>query len=111
MKTDQLKTWATISDQPANYYVHANEEERAIMREWMRSVMTTNQVTVEFHKADGTLRTMHCTLDPGIVPQIIKEDRPNRAPNLDTCVVWDTDKGEWRSFRWDRLHKFAFDLG
>ena len=29
--------------------------------------------------------------------------KKDKKPNTEACVVWDTDLGQWRSFRWDRL--------
>lgn len=60
-------------------------------------------IELEFQKADGSVRKMNATLQESIVPHIdVKKDK---EPNTDACVVWDTDLGAWRSFRWDRLQK------
>ena len=56
---------------------------------------------VKFTKVDGTERTMPCTLDPSILPQvdITEEKKLPRKINPDTMRVYVTDINEWRSFR------------
>jgi hypothetical protein len=60
---------------------------------------------VTFTKVDGTERTMPCTLDPTILPQVeIKEEKVvPRKLNIDTLRVFVTDIKEWRSFRIENL--------
>ena len=60
---------------------------------------------VTFTKVDGTERTMPCTLDPTILPQVeIKEEKVvPRKLNIDTLRVFVTDINEWRSFRIENL--------
>lgn len=47
---------------------------------------------IYFTKADGTARRMVCRY----------YDSPSRS--ADTMVVWDMEKGEWRTIRLDRVH-------
>ena len=62
-------------------------------------------VNIEFTKKDGTRRKMNCTLMPEMLPdQIdIEEHAQSKAYNPDILAVFDIDKGDWRSFRWDSL--------
>lgn len=62
-------------------------------------------VNIEFMKKDGTRRKMTCTLMPEMLPaQIDLEELVNtRKGNPEILAVFDTDKDEWRSFRWDSL--------
>ena len=89
------------------------------MRSWIREALQTTIITVEFTKADGTLREMHCTLQPDKLPPgtpsgpidgIIKEDKTRKPAEADSIRVFDTDKQEWRSFRFDRLKKIGLEL-
>lgn len=67
-------------------------------------------VTVVFTKADGTTRTMKCTLLPEYLPpaqpsenaQLLTEDveRP-------TISVWDVENNGWRSFRFDSIRSIS----
>jgi hypothetical protein len=61
--------------------------------------------SVTFTKVDGTERTMPCTLDPAILPQVeLKEEKAvTRKLNMDTLRVFVTDIQEWRSFRIENL--------
>ena len=112
MNTDQLKAWSAISNQPATYYVNASEKEREIMRDWVRGLLLEREVTVDFEKATGELRSMKCTLraDLGAKYNMTESSNPKK-PNPDVCVVWDTGQQAWRSFRWDRVKRIQFDLG
>jgi len=69
----------------------------------VRSALVDGIVRIEFAKADGTIRKMNATLQESIVPHV--EKNKETKINTDTCVVWDTDIGAWRSFRWDRLQE------
>jgi len=112
MDADQLRTWSAISNQPAQYYVTASDEERAIFRNWVRGLLQEREITVDFEKATGEFRSMKCTLreDLGAKYNMTESKNP-RKPNPDVCVVWDTGQQAWRSFRWDRMKRLQFDLG
>lgn len=68
-------------------------------------VLSSGIHSVTFTKVDGTERTMPCTLDPTILPQVeIKEEKVvPRKLNIDTLRVFVTDIKEWRSFRIENL--------
>ena len=110
MNSDQQRTWSAISNQPGNYYVSANDQERETMREWVKGLLREREATIEFIKADGETRVMTCTLSESVVPKT-ENKNTDRKPNPDICVVWDVNKGAWRSFRWDRMKKIEFTLG
>lgn len=64
------------------------------------------KVVVEFLKADDTLRVMNCTTAGEIIERYLPErnEQPMaRKKNEDVQIVFDIDKKEWRSFRWDRV--------
>tara|TARA_Y100001963_G_scaffold55644_1_gene77793 strand:+ start:5542 stop:5805 length:264 start_codon:yes stop_codon:yes gene_type:complete len=63
---------------------------------------------VFFTKADGTERTMHCTLNSELAPSmpIEVESTVRKNKNPDAIAVWDTDFDAWRSFRFDRILEF-----
>lgn len=67
-------------------------------------------INVIFRKKDGSERTMKCTLiESLIVPYARKNDSEGhstqRLKNEDIAAVWDIDKNEWRSFRYDSVIK------
>jgi len=112
MDTDQLRTWSAISNQPAQYYVTASDEERAIFRNWVRGLLQEREVTVDFEKATGEFRSIKCTLREDLgAKYTMTESKNPRKSNPDVCVVWDTGQQAWRSFRWDRMKRIQFDLG
>jgi len=112
MNIDQLKIWGMLSDQDQGYYVSASEQERAVMREWITGLLRSNALPVHitFIKADGTERTMPCTLNESLLPPR-NTKKPQDKYNPDVCVVFDPQRSVWRSFRWDRLKKITFELG
>jgi hypothetical protein len=62
--------------------------------------------TVVFTKADGTERTMRCTLLAEYLPvpagpQLLTES--TRKENDNVLSVWDVENGGWRSFRLDSI--------
>jgi hypothetical protein len=62
--------------------------------------------TVVFTKADGTERTMRCTLLAEYLPapegpQLLTEN--TRQENDNVLSVWDIENGGWRSFRLDTI--------
>ena len=67
-----------------------------------------NICTVVFEKADGSKRTMRCTLNATLAPSMPQEiqESSNRAKNPNACPVWDVDLNEWRSFRFDSVESF-----
>lgn len=82
------------------------EEEKIELKETLKR----DTVTVLFEKADGSLRTMKCTLDPKILPQPVASDEEvnrNRAPNEEVQVVWDIESNGFRSFRYDRVKEYV----
>ena len=112
MNTDQLAVWSAISDQPAAYYVTASEDERATFRDWVREILQEREVTIDFEKVNGDLRSMKCTLSKDLgAKYTVTENKNPRKPNPDVCVVWDTGQQAWRSFRWDRVKGIQFGLG
>lgn len=101
-----------LADQDQPYYVQATESEREMMREWVTGLLRTNAepVRITFVKADGTERTMPCTLNESRLPPATST-ATQRKYNPNVCVVFDPDRQVWRSFRWDRLKRIEFELG
>lgn len=110
MNSDQQRTWSAISGEPGPYYVSASDEEREIMRDWVKGLLREREVVIEFTKATGETRIMTCTLNESVVPKTVNKTT-ERRPNPDVCVVWDVNQAAWRSFRWDRMKRIEFELG
>ena len=58
-----------------------------------------------FTKADGSERTMRCTLQESYLPAVSehKETDKVRGTNLNVLSVWDVDAQGWRSFKIDSI--------
>jgi hypothetical protein len=67
---------------------------------------------ITFTKKDGTVRDMRCTLCEGRIPtdKQPKGDGTSTTDSGSAVRVFDTEKQEWRSFRWDSVTKVSFDL-
>ena len=101
---------------PGTQYQEADDMVKEQIREWVRGLLQNSEVTVTFTKADGTDRDMLCTLDGSRIPVtpvkpvsvdgLVRESRrPKKAPDPHSIRVFDLEKQEWRSFRFERLKK------
>lgn len=73
-----------------------------ILKENILEKLRTDEATVKFTKADGTERTMRCTLVESKIPadKRPKVSEAQTSSTVGSAVrVFDLDKGEWRSFR------------
>ena len=118
MNFDKEQVWRTLKDQVGNYYSQQSEPEREEFRKWVKDLLRSQAVVVEFVKADGDTRVMTCTLSEQLgahhVTQAIVENQDTTKPakkiNTDACAVWDLNQSAWRSFRWDRVKRIEFTL-
>jgi hypothetical protein len=81
-------------------------------RKWLLGLLETEVVEIEFMKKDGTPRVMKCTLQEDFLPEVdgailIDKDRWKK----DALAVFDIEKNDWRSFRWDSVKSIKFTLG
>lgn len=60
-------------------------------------------VTVSFTKKDGSSRDMLCTLAESLIPSDKRPKTENTKFSDEALRVFDLDKQEWRSFRWDSI--------
>ena len=67
---------------------------------------------ITFTKRDGSEREMHCTLVEEAIPQDKQpKTKTEGSSTAGSAVrVFDIEKQEWRSFRWDSVTKVSFDL-
>jgi len=114
-----------LRSQPGTQYQEADDQVKEQIREWVRGLLQNSEATVTFTKADGTDRDMLCTLDHSRIPVsvakpvsttapvdgIVRESRkPRKEPDPHSLRVFDLEKGEWRSFRFERLKKVTATL-
>jgi hypothetical protein len=114
-----------LRGQPGTQYQEGDDQIKEQIREWVRGLLQNSEVTVTFTKADGTDRDMLCTLDHSRIPVsvakpvsitapvdgIVRESRKSRKePDPHSIRVFDLEKQEWRSFRFERLRKVTATL-
>ena len=69
-------------------------------RKWLTNLLNEYVIEVTFTKKDGTERVMNCTLLEDYLPETTGA---GRAAGSDALAVYDVDKDDWRSFRWDSI--------
>ena len=113
-----------LKGSPGTQYQEATDTERKIIRDWIRLLLQKTAARIDFIKSDGTVRQMRCTLDWDQIPpqppktapasaavaESIESVKPRKQPSDETLRVYDLDKQEWRSFRFDRLQNITVDV-
>ena len=131
---EQLEVFRLLKNQPGTVYQEGNEQEQKLLRDWVKGLLTSSEVIVQFVKSDGTTRDMRCTLDSSRIPPkppvpytvimteeiqdsstvnidgLAKSQKPRKEPDPVTQRVYDLDQGDWRSFRYDRLKKITTEI-
>lgn len=119
MDWTKQETMRLLTSMPGTEYQEGTDAEKMMIRDRVKGLLQTGNITVTFTKADGTDREMRCTLDSSVIPQkavsgpvdgIVRESRTRKAPDEHSLRVFDMDKQEWRSFRFDRLKKITAEL-
>ena len=87
------------------------------MKTQMRQQLGESICTVKFKKADDTEREMKCTTNGRFIPEENPQTDPknddkrlelSRGKDDNLFVVFDTEKGKWRSFRYERMLSFYY---
>lgn len=73
------------------------------VRELILNSIKDKSITVSFTKKDGSNRDMLCTLAESLIPADQKPKTENTKFSDDALRVFDLDKQQWRSFRWDSI--------
>lgn len=88
-------------------------------KKWLKEILhddSTKDLCVVFTKKDGTDREMFCTLSESRIPaekqpKSQASDSTTTGQGNDSAVrVFDIQKQEWRSFRWDSVKEVRFNL-
>lgn len=90
--------------------VDGNDSE---FQSWIKGLLHDTNVEnlrITFTKSDGTDREMRCTLVEGAIPTEKAPKGTGREAPTTTQRVFDLDKQEWRSFKWDSVKAVEFDL-
>lgn len=89
-------------------YSKFSEEEQEQFRILLQNRLKEGTVLVTFLKKDGSVREMNCTLNESKVLSYEKKTERTKTPSKETCPVYDIDKQEWRSFRYDSITRVKF---
>ena len=73
----------------------------------LKTALHAGPVVVTFTKADGTERTMRCTLQEGVVVPHEKKTERIKEAKENLVAVWDLEKSAWRSFKFDAIKTVA----
>ena len=79
----------------------------AMKKQDIVEMLTKEVCTVVFTKADGSKRTMKCTLKDGIVPAYEKKTDLKKPVNDNVLPVYDVDNEGFRSFRVDSVESIV----
>ena len=92
----------------SNEKLFKGEEEK----NWLRSVLKDSVVTIKFTKKDGDERVIKATLKEDLIPEdMFPKGTSTRKKSEESQSVFDVEKDEWRSFRWDSIKGFNFSIG
>ena len=78
-------------------------------RDGLKETLRKGVATVEFTKMNGQARVMRCTLQEDVIPPYSEKGTRTNPPSGDVLAVWDIEKSEWRSFRYDRITSVRFE--
>lgn len=95
--------------------VFKDEKEFEEFKTWTLGVLHDEKITdlcITFTKKDGTVRDMRCTLSAGRIPADKTPTTEGKSSQTSGSAirVFDTEKQEWRSFRWESVTKVSFSL-
>ena len=79
-------------------------------KKWFRGLLHETHVNVIFTKANGEKRHMVCTLKEADIPEDKRPKNGGKAGPEDSVAVFDLEKQEWRSFRFDSIEGFDWAL-
>lgn len=83
-------------------------------RDWIKGLLRDDLITdleITFIKKDGTERLIRPTLSESVIPAEKQPKGTGKAKADDTIAVFDKDKQEWRSMRYDSIKRVEFSIG
>lgn len=101
MKIDVLNT----------IYSEMSKKDQKIFRKWIRGVLQMHETSITFMKKDGTERKMLCTLNENAIPSEKMPKNTGKSQSEEVIAVFDVEKTDWRSFRFDSVKNIEFALG
>jgi hypothetical protein len=80
-------------------------------RQWMHDMLRAGEMNVTFTKKDGTERSMLCTLMESGIPSEKAPKNTGKKSSVDAISVFDVEKQDWRSFRFDSVKEVTIKIG
>jgi len=81
---------------------------------WVKGLLHDSNISnlcITFTKSNGDVRTIRCTnLESQIPTDKLPKGTSNRAITDTNQRVFDLDKQEWRSFKWDSVKEVKFEI-
>lgn len=81
----------------------------SVETETLKELLKSNVVEVKFTKLDGNIRTMLCTLQETLLPEVTTSG--TKKVNDEVLSVWDIDNSGWRSFRLENVITYGIKNG
>lgn len=84
-----------------------------VFQQWLKGLLHDSNIEslrITFTKSDGTEREMRCTLVESAIPSDKIPKNTDRVVVPATQRVFDLDKQEWRSFKWESVKRVDFKL-
>jgi hypothetical protein len=91
-------------------YTEMNEKDQKEFQKWLRGVLKMHETLITFTKKDGSERKMRCTLSENVIPSEKMPKNAKKSQSDDAIAVFDVEKSDWRSFRFDSVKKIEFSL-
>lgn len=105
--TNDIIDIETVEDEKAR----KEELNHPNFKKWFSGLLKEIEVDLTFKKVNGEIRKMRCTLNEELIPDDKKStgDSKRKTPT-DSIAVYDLDKKDWRSFRYDSIIEFSGEL-
>lgn len=106
---EQHEAWAILQNKTIVRYDKLAKDKRAEFRSLLNELLKSGVAQVNFMKKDGTFRSMNCTLESNLLPDptwsaiTSKKKLVEDKGEPESIAVFDLDKNEWRSFRFDSI--------
>lgn len=79
-------------------------------KSWFSGLLKETEVNVIFFKSNGEERKMRCSLNEELIPKDKLPKNTGKKSPTDSIAVFDLEKQDWRSFRFDSIKEFDWDL-
>jgi|688.fasta_scaffold05609_18 hypothetical protein len=79
-------------------------------KKWFAGLLKETEVNLKFLKANGEMREMRCSLNEDFIPEDKRPKDSGRKQPEDSIAVFDIEKQDWRSFRFDSIKEFDWEL-